>query len=97
MCQPNKSNATNEVVESMIEKAERRIMIKVQVISLLILMFVSFLSYVMYFMIKTTNSMTSDLAQWHLQALERINVVEKSISNIKSNNCSCVLTKNPSP
>ena len=97
MCQPSQSSAPNEIVGSMIEKAERRIMIKVQVVSLLIFMFFSFLSYVMYFMIKTTNSMTSDLTQWHLQALERINVLEKSISNVKSNNCSCVLTKNSSP
>ena len=42
MNQPSKSSDPNKVVESMIEKAERRIMIKVQVISLLILMFFFF-------------------------------------------------------
>ena len=90
MRQSSKLSEPDEGLGSIIEKAERRIMIKVQVISLLILMFFSFLSYVMYFMIKTTNSTTTDLTQWYLQALERINVLEKYISNVKSNNCSCV-------
>ena len=80
MCSLGSPNDLLEEVESLIRRSERRIMIKVQVISILTVLFFSFLIYVLYFMIKVTNSMTSDLAQWHIKEVERINVLEKAIN-----------------
>ena len=75
-----RSNELLEEFESLIRRSERRIMIKVQVISILTVLFFSFLIYVLYFMIRVTNNMASDLEQWHIKDAERINVLEKAIN-----------------
>ena len=76
----DKGNESSCDYDFVVKRAERRILAKVQVISLLMFMFFSFLIYMLYLMIKLNESFTSDVSQWHMQALKRIDALEQSIN-----------------